>query len=92
MVSGVPSACPVCRLENHKEAKRKREEIKWEPGSAQKAKKSRSDRAASRDRDHKSKHKEKCALVIRLLSMKMVLADLPCKAKQSFLDTESAPQ
>ncbi len=60
MVTDVISACYGCRPENHKEAKRKREEIKWESGSAQKSKKSRSDRAASRDREHKHKHKEKC--------------------------------
>lgn len=57
----VNSACDGCRAENHKEAKRKREEIKWDPGSAQKAKKSRGDRAGSRE--HKHKHKEKCALI-----------------------------
>ena len=53
--------CPLCpyRHDIQKEAKRKREEIKWEPGSAQKAKKSRSNRDASRE--HKHKHKEKYA-------------------------------
>ncbi len=65
--SDVSSSCDGCRPENHKEAKRKREEIKWEPGSAQKAKKSRGDRAGSRE--HKHKHKEKYALIPRLLCM-----------------------
>ena len=43
------------------EGKRKREEIKWEPSSGQKAKKSRNDREGSREREHKHKHKEKYA-------------------------------
>ncbi len=58
----------MCRPENQKEGKRKREEIKWEPGSTQKGKKSRSDREASREREHKHRHKEKYVSVSRLCS------------------------
>ena len=81
--SEVSGACDGCRPENHKEAKRKREEIKWEPGSAQKAKKSRSERAGSRE--HKHKHKEKCAPNPCLLCITILHACLPCIYKPSFL-------
>lgn len=70
----------MCRPENQKEGKRKREEIKWEPGSTQKGKKSRSDREASREREHKHRHKEKYVSVFQTVLVQCVQGCLACAA------------
>ena len=48
------------RQDTHKDAKRKHDAIKWEPTGGPQAKKSRSERDASRERERKHKHKDKC--------------------------------
>ena len=64
-----------CRRKE-KDVKRKHDAIRWEPTGGPQAKKSRSERDASRERERKHKHKDKCAAA-DLLNQTLAVTAVP---------------